>query len=185
MPSLEQTSDKGYCHFLCKCHQMVEQSTRASTKDGRSEQQSQKHPVGLERTTKVSKTNPMCAPQASPGSRRPPWHRYGEFAAIFCFRCTATALAHASPCVFVCSQMIESDFYSTQAGRDHFRDQLQSIRYCVQEVRLCCRAARARAACIAFSPPSVCRRRATSTLSVCVRRFNRKPSCRCPMPPCY
>jgi len=29
--------------------------------------------------------------------------------------------------------MIESDFYSTQAGREHFRNQLQSIRYCVQE----------------------------------------------------
>ena len=31
--------------------------------------------------------------------------------------------------------MIESDFYSTAAGREHFRNQLQSIRYCVQEVR--------------------------------------------------
>ena len=31
--------------------------------------------------------------------------------------------------------MIESDFYSTEAGRNHFRNQLQSIRYCVQEVR--------------------------------------------------
>ena len=30
--------------------------------------------------------------------------------------------------------MIESDFYSTAAGREHFKDQLQSIRYCVQEV---------------------------------------------------
>ena len=29
--------------------------------------------------------------------------------------------------------MIESDFYSTAAGREHFRNQLQSIRYCVQE----------------------------------------------------
>jgi hypothetical protein len=28
---------------------------------------------------------------------------------------------------------IESDFYSTEAGRQHFRDQLTSIRYCVQE----------------------------------------------------
>jgi hypothetical protein len=28
---------------------------------------------------------------------------------------------------------IESDFYSTDAGRQHFRDQLTSIRYCVQE----------------------------------------------------
>ena len=34
--------------------------------------------------------------------------------------------------------MIESDFYTTAAGRDHFRDQLQSIRYCVQEVRAAC-----------------------------------------------
>ena len=25
--------------------------------------------------------------------------------------------------------MIESDFYSTAAGREHFKDQLQSIRY--------------------------------------------------------
>ena len=31
--------------------------------------------------------------------------------------------------------MIESDFYATQAGREHFKNQLQSIRYCVQEVR--------------------------------------------------
>ena len=29
----------------------------------------------------------------------------------------------------------ESDFYATQAGREHFKNQLQSIRYCVQEVR--------------------------------------------------
>ncbi len=28
---------------------------------------------------------------------------------------------------------IESDFYATEAGRAHFSDQLQSIRYCVQE----------------------------------------------------
>jgi len=28
---------------------------------------------------------------------------------------------------------IESDFYATDAGRQHFRDQLTSIRYCVQE----------------------------------------------------
>ena len=29
--------------------------------------------------------------------------------------------------------MIESDFYATDAGRQHFADQLKSIRYCVQE----------------------------------------------------
>jgi hypothetical protein len=29
--------------------------------------------------------------------------------------------------------MIESDFYTTAAGREHFQNQLQSIRYCVQE----------------------------------------------------
>jgi hypothetical protein len=29
--------------------------------------------------------------------------------------------------------MIESDFYSTPAGRQHFADSLKSIRYCVQE----------------------------------------------------
>ena len=29
--------------------------------------------------------------------------------------------------------IIESDFYSTEAGRQHFTDQLTSIRYCVQE----------------------------------------------------
>jgi len=28
---------------------------------------------------------------------------------------------------------IESDFYATEAGREHFSDQLKSIRYCVQE----------------------------------------------------
>jgi hypothetical protein len=28
---------------------------------------------------------------------------------------------------------IESDFYATDAGRAHFRDQLTSIRFCVQE----------------------------------------------------
>lgn len=28
---------------------------------------------------------------------------------------------------------IESDFYATEAGRQHFSDQLTSIRYCVQE----------------------------------------------------
>lgn len=31
------------------------------------------------------------------------------------------------------AMMIESDFYSTEAGRQHFSNQLQSIRYCVQE----------------------------------------------------
>jgi len=30
---------------------------------------------------------------------------------------------------------VESDFYTTAAGRAHFSNQLQSIRYCVQEVR--------------------------------------------------
>ena len=30
--------------------------------------------------------------------------------------------------------IIESDFYATDAGRQHFADQLTSIRYCVQEV---------------------------------------------------
>ena len=29
--------------------------------------------------------------------------------------------------------LIESDFYATEAGRQHFADQLTSIRYCVQE----------------------------------------------------
>ena len=33
------------------------------------------------------------------------------------------------------AMMIESDFYTTPAGRAHFANQLQSIRYCVQEVR--------------------------------------------------
>ena len=28
---------------------------------------------------------------------------------------------------------IESDFYATNAGRQHFSQQLDSIRYCVQE----------------------------------------------------
>ena len=32
------------------------------------------------------------------------------------------------------AMMIESDFYATDAGRQHFADQLKSIRYCVQEV---------------------------------------------------
>lgn len=31
------------------------------------------------------------------------------------------------------AMMIESDFYTTSAGREHFSNQLQSIRYCVQE----------------------------------------------------
>ena len=31
------------------------------------------------------------------------------------------------------AMMIESDFYTTAAGREHFSNQLQSIRYCVQE----------------------------------------------------
>lgn len=31
------------------------------------------------------------------------------------------------------AMMIESDFYTTDAGRNHFQSQLQSIRYCVQE----------------------------------------------------
>ena len=38
------------------------------------------------------------------------------------------------------AMMIESDFYSTEAGRQHFSNQLQSIRYCVQET-WCARAA--------------------------------------------
>ena len=29
--------------------------------------------------------------------------------------------------------LIESDFYQTEAGRQHFADQIKSIRYCVQE----------------------------------------------------
>ncbi len=33
------------------------------------------------------------------------------------------------------AMVIESDFYATEAGRNHFRDQLRNIRYCVQEVR--------------------------------------------------
>ena len=32
--------------------------------------------------------------------------------------------------------VIESDFYATEAGREHFANQLKSIRYCVQEVRV-------------------------------------------------
>jgi hypothetical protein len=32
--------------------------------------------------------------------------------------------------------IIESDFYATDAGRQHFADQLTSIRYCVQEVSI-------------------------------------------------
>ena len=39
----------------------------------------------------------------------------------------------------VCAQTIESDFYATEAGRAHFRDQLTSIRYCVQETCNCMR----------------------------------------------
>lgn len=35
------------------------------------------------------------------------------------------------------AMMIESDFYATDAGRQHFADQLKSIRYCVQEVTSC------------------------------------------------
>lgn len=31
------------------------------------------------------------------------------------------------------AMMIESDFYTTAAGRTHFANQLQSIRYCIQE----------------------------------------------------
>lgn len=31
------------------------------------------------------------------------------------------------------AMMIESDFYTTAAGRSHFANQLQSIRYCIQE----------------------------------------------------
>ena len=31
------------------------------------------------------------------------------------------------------AMVIESDFYATDAGRQHFADQLTSIRYCVQE----------------------------------------------------
>ena len=33
------------------------------------------------------------------------------------------------------AMLIESDFYATEAGRAHFANQLNSIRYCVQEVR--------------------------------------------------
>ena len=33
--------------------------------------------------------------------------------------------------------MIESDFYATEAGREHFANQLKSIRYCVQETCNC------------------------------------------------
>jgi hypothetical protein len=29
--------------------------------------------------------------------------------------------------------IIESDFYATEAGRQHFADQLTGIKYCVQE----------------------------------------------------
>ncbi len=34
-----------------------------------------------------------------------------------------------------CSRSWQSDFYATDAGRQHFADQLTSIRYCVQEAR--------------------------------------------------
>ena len=35
------------------------------------------------------------------------------------------------------AMVIESDFYATDAGRQHFADQLTSIRYCVQETANC------------------------------------------------
>ena len=59
-------------------------------------------------------------------------------------------------------------FYSTQAGRDHFKDQLQSIRYCVQEVgfrpRFCA------APAPALTPRFSARRLATSTCSTATSR---------------
>ena len=59
--------------------------------------------------------------------------------------------------------IIESDFYATDAGRQHFADQLTSIRYCVQEVRARPRPAPRAAA--AHARPGYLRRPATSTRS--------------------
>ena len=58
---------------------------------------------------------------------------------------------------------IESDFYATEPGRQHFRDQLTSIRYCVQEVSACLSVARQTQAQLRTRQPY---RRATSTASL-------------------
>jgi len=52
----------------------------------------------------------------------------------FCRRhCSAIRLLISHACLPLVGA--QSDFYATDAGRQHFADQLKSIRYCVQEVR--------------------------------------------------
>jgi len=59
--------------------------------------------------------------------------------------------------------MIESDFYATDAGREHFGNQLRSIRYCASSrpPRLAREASRHRASVLPRA--QACRRHATST----------------------
>ena len=74
---------------------------------------------------------------------------FGAFLALnsHCYSLVAHACAYTPPCSGAqlrrkhrdrvvrrgLALIIESDFYATDAGRQHFADQLTSIRYCVQE----------------------------------------------------
>ena len=49
--------------------------------------------------------------------------------------CTLTNGAATNPTMLMRQPFVPGSFYATEAGRQHFSDQLTSIRYCVQEVR--------------------------------------------------
>ena len=63
--------------------------------------------------------------------------------------------------------MIESDFYTTPAGREHFQNQLQSIRYCVQETVSVANASNPAFALLGFYGDSVIRVPLAYACSLC------------------
>jgi len=69
--------------------------------------------------------------------------------------------------------IIESDFYATDAGRQHFADQLTSIRYVSSPRPICPNNQPAHAHAPPFALRSACKRRATS---MCSTRTSRPPT---------
>ena len=70
--------------------------------------------------------------------------------------------------------IIESDFYATDAGRQHFADQLTSIRYCVQETCSARRDTQPRPPSTGLRSPACSRARAKT--SMCSTRTSRPPT---------
>ena len=86
--------------------------------------------------------NRVCVMQAPPRSRGPSVRAFVSNPEPIRVPCHEDLINGSSLSVCVrlwmrsgLAMMIESDFYATDAGRQHFADQLKSIRYCVQEVR--------------------------------------------------